>query len=179
LAYEDPSVVVTPLAGSIRIEFPRGRHKGMSLAFLFFGFIAITVGACVGIFGFEGSFLDCFILMFPVIFGGIGLLMVYFSLHMLFAWSRITVSRSSIELEGRGLLRSTMKLIDANSISTLDIKSNASVNQTKYYDIHLTTHTGERHALGRLIKGQAAAQGLLDRINRTLGRAATSDATAT
>jgi hypothetical protein len=178
LAYEDPSIVVTPLAGSLRIDFPRGRHKGMSLTFLCFGLVAITVGACVGIFGFRGSFVDCIILLFPVIFGGLGLLMVYFSLHMLFSWSRITVSRSAIELEGRGLLRSRMKLIDAGSISTLDIKSNASVNHTKYYGIELMTIAGEKHVLGRLIKGQPAAQGLLDRINKIMGRDVSTAATS-
>jgi hypothetical protein len=142
----------------------------MSLGLLIFSVLFIGIGAGIGIFGRTGSFVDCFVLLFPVVFGGIGLLMFYFSLHMLFAWSRITVSRSSIELEGRGLLRPTTKLIDANSISTLNIKSNASANQTRYYDIELTTITGEKHVLGRMIRGQPAAQGLLDRINKALKR---------
>jgi hypothetical protein len=169
LAVDDPSIVVTPMAGALKVDFPRGRHKGIALFLIAFAIVFIGVSVGFAMRGF-GSWVDFVHVGLPITFGLIGLLMLFLAIDLLVTRSSITVRRGMVELDRHRLVGAQTIHIAGDDISSLSLRSTATMGNATYYDLELMTITGKKHTLGLLIKGRTAAQGLLDQIEAALGR---------
>ncbi len=164
LAEFEPKILLSEIAGSTRFEMPAGRHKGFSL-----GFAAIGLALLVGAWAMWAFEMPMCIALFIIAFG---LMFAYIGLTATFTSRKLSVARSGVEVESATFGFPRHRMIAPEQISSVSVDKTASAGETTYYNVKLSTVDGKRVTLAHMIRSRPAAQGIADRINRVLGRAA-------
>jgi hypothetical protein len=157
---EHASVRVQAAGEGTEFYFPPARNKGFALSVTLFAVIFS------GIAYFVGHSRAPFI--FPLVFGGFGLLIGYFALQMWFGTTRVVIG-SSLTLQsgllGGGKVR-RIALSDIASISDKITAQQGGGTGTPYYDIELQLNDGTKLTLGRTLRDKHEAEWLVGEMRR-------------
>lgn len=156
----DSGVIVQPsVRGGYRIEFPRGRNLGasigMTIAFL------VIAGITVGISIADAP------LIFPIVFGGFGLLFLWVVLDCWLTRHEVDVRPGSITFSG-GMFSSKQSSLSAGQIRTISARGTMQAGTKNYYDVQVESTADKRHTLGKRIPSRATADRLVALIRETI-----------
>lgn len=157
------SVRVQPVAGGTEFYFPAGRNKGFAGSITFFSLIFTTIG-----YFLIHSRAP---IIFPIVFGGFGLLMDYFSLKMWLGTTRVVIG-TTMSVQSGWLGGGTVRQIALPDITSIDDKITAQQGGgtgTPYYDIEMTLADGKKITLGRTLRDKPEVEWLLGEMQRLAG----------
>jgi MFS family permease len=157
---QQPTIQVRPVADGTEFYFAAARNTS-------FG-ISTTIFAAI--FGGIGYFLTHtrapFI--FPVAFGGFGLLIGYISVQMWLGTTRVVIG-SSLTLQSGLLGGGKVKQIALTDIATITDRITSQQGGgtgTPYYDIEMTLQSGKKLTLGRTVRDKQEAEWLVGEMRR-------------
>lgn len=157
---EQLTIRVQQVPGGTEFYFPAARNKSFALS--------LTVFAAV--FGGLGYFLTHtnapFI--FPLCFGGFGLLIGYIALKMWFGTTRVVIG-SSLTLQSGWLGGGKARQIALSEIASITDRITAQQGNgtgTPYYDIELTLRDGRKLTLGRTLRNKHETEWLVCEMRR-------------
>jgi hypothetical protein len=160
---QQPTIQVRPVADGTEFYFAAARNTS-------FG-VSITIFAAI--FGEIGYFLTHtrapFI--FPLAFGGFGLLLGYIAVQMWLGTTRVVIG-SSLTLQS-GLLGGgkvqQIALADIASITDRIRSQQGGGTGTPYYDIEMVLRNGKKLTLGRTVRDKHEAEWLVSEMRRLTG----------
>ena len=160
---EHLSVRVQPVAGGTEFYFPPARNKGFAAS--------VTVFAAV--FSSIGYFLthSRAPFIFPVLFGGFGLLLGYIALQLWLGTTRVVIG-SSLTLQSGFLGGGKVSEVAFSQIASITDKITAQQGGgtgTPYYGIELMLFDGKKLTLGRTIRDKHEVEWLVCEMRRLAG----------
>ena len=160
---EHATVRVQPVSGGTEFYFPPARNKGFA--------VSLTVFAAI--FGGIGYFLTntSAPIIFPIAFGGFGLLIGYFAVQMWLATSRVVIG-SSLRLQSGLLGGGRVREIATSDIASITDRIGAQSGNgtgTPYYDIELNLTGGKKLTLGRSLRDKREVEWLVSEMTRLAG----------
>ena len=151
-------------AAGLRLDFKAFRAPSMAAGLAVF--TLVWIGAIVLMIRLEAP------LMLTAVFTVFGLLLLYGTVNMLFGASTVTVSRDSVLIEPRMIIRMAPKTIPRAEITAVQLKireqSSSSNSATPYYDLEILTRDGRTTTLGNLIRSKAEGERLVEDVRRRL-----------
>jgi hypothetical protein len=157
------TVRVRPVAGGTEFYFPAARNKGFALSSTIFAIV----------FGSIGYFLTNtkapFI--FPLCFGGFGLLIGYIALKMWLGTTRVVIG-SSLTLQSGWLGGGNVQQVAFSEIASITDRITAQQGNgtgTPYYDIELTLRDGKKLTLGRTLRNKHETEWLVSEMRHLMG----------
>jgi hypothetical protein len=173
LAVEAQSAVPAdygPPAGSkIRIDttrrgteifYPRARNPGMAAGLT--AFTTIWAGAVWANIALHAP------LIFPIVFVGFGLLLVYVTLDQWLRVTRVRAGDGAVTVASGWLSPGGERTIGAGEVADVTIKIGAESGGTPYYDITIVTNAGRRVEAGGGIRDKREAEWLAGVIRRAV-----------
>lgn len=158
-----PTIRVQPVAGGTEFYFPPARNKGLAAFITLFAAIFSTIG-----YFLMHSRAP---IVFPIAFGGFGLLVGYFALQMWLATTRVIIG-SSLRLQsgllGGGKVRD-IAVSDIDSITDRVGAQSGNGTGTPYYDIELNLTDGKTLTLGRSLRNKPEVEWLISEMSRLAG----------
>ena len=122
--------------------FPAARNPGMALFITLF--MLVFNGAAVVMFHLHAP------VLFPVVFGLIGILMICGTLNLWFKSSRVTIDSTGVRVTRRWLVLSRSRTFAANDIVRFDSKAGMTSGSTVFYDLKIVTkESGDSFAAAR------------------------------
>ena len=160
---QQPTIQVRPVAEGTEFYFPPARNKS-------FGFSTTLFAA---IFGVVGYFLTHTRapMIFPIAFGGFGVLLSYISLKLWLGTTRIVIgSYMTVQsgFLGGGKTR-RIELADIANITDKITAQQGGGSGTPYYDIEMTTRDGRKLTLGRTLRDKQETEWLVSEMRRVAG----------
>jgi hypothetical protein len=157
------TVRVQPVDGGTEFYFPPARNKGFAASITLFA----------AIFSALGYFLiqPRVPIIFPIVFGGFGLLVGYFALQMWLGTTRVVIGSSlrfQSGLLGGGKVRE-IALSDIASITDRIGAQSRNGTGTPYYDIEMNLPNGKKLTLGRSVRDQREVEWLISEMSRLVG----------
>ncbi len=157
---------VEQVAGGVRLYFPYGRRWKQMLALLVFG--AIFAGTGTLLWNSEAP------LLFGVLFGGIGWLVVLGAIYGMGNSLTVQMDRQGLRTERRLLgLLSFKSEATASEVARLEIQESYSTttggNKETYYRLQAALTNGKRITVADSLRGRAVAQQLLSSLCRQTG----------
>ncbi len=159
--HAQPSVVVRTIPeqqtpAGLRLDFKPFRAPALAIGTS--AFTVIWLGAVALMVRVHAPF------FLIVVFAAIGLIVAYASARLLFGSSTVTVTRDSVLVEPRVLIKLQPKTIPRADITGVQIKireqTSSGTTATAYYDVELLTRDGRSTVLGSLIRDKAEAERL-------------------
>lgn len=157
------TIQVRPVADGTEFYFAAARNKSF----------AVSVTVFAAIFGGIGYFLTHtrapFI--FPVAFGGFGLLLGYIAVQMWLGTTRVVIG-SSFTLQSGLLGGGKMRQIALADIANITDKITAQQGGgtgTPYYDIEMTLRDGKKLTLGKTVRNKHEVEWLVSEMRRLSG----------
>ena len=158
-----PTIQVRPVADGTEFYFAAARNKGFALSTTIFA--AIFGGAGYGLTHTHAPFI------FPLAFGGFGLLIGYISAQMWLGTTRVEIG-SSLTLQS-GLLGGgkvqQVALADIANITDKITAQQGGGSGTPYYDIEMTLRDGKRLTLGKTVRDKHEVEWLVSEMRRLAG----------
>jgi hypothetical protein len=157
------SIHVQQIAEGTEFYFQAARNKSF----------AVSATIFAAIFGSMGYFLahTRAPFIFPLAFGGFGLLLGYFAVQTWFGTTRVVIG-SSLMLQsgllGGGKVR-RIAFADIANISDKITAQQGGGTGTPYYDIEMTLHDGRRLTLGRSVRDKHEVEWLVSEMRRLVG----------
>jgi hypothetical protein len=144
------------------IYFPMLRNRGM-IAVL--GFItAIWISICVGIWMSSAP------LIFPIVFGLFGVLMVGALVYAIFQRTRITFGKDGLVLTWRVLGPERRRKFGPKEIASVEVTPSGTQSGSKtYWKLTASTHDGRSQTLISELPSRTDAQQLANEIEKSLG----------
>lgn len=160
---EHPTVQVQPVDGGTEFYFPPARNKGFAASLTLFAAIFSTVG-----YFLIHSRAP---IIFPIAFGGFGLLICYFALQMWLGTTRVVIG-SSLRLQSGFLGGGKTQEIALSDIASITDRIGAQSGGgagTPYYDIELNLTDGSKRTLGRSLRDKRETEWLVAEMTRLTG----------
>lgn len=157
---EHATIRVQPVAGGTEFYFPPARNKGLAAFVTLFAAIFSTIG-----YFLTHSRAP---IIFPVAFGGFGLLVGYFALQMWLGTTRVIIGSSlrfQSGLLGGGKVRE-IAVSDIDSITDRVGAQSGNGTGTPYYDIQLNLTDGKTLTLGRSLRNKHEVEWLISEMSR-------------
>jgi hypothetical protein len=158
-----PTIRVQPVEGGTEFYFPPARNKGLAAFITLFA----AIFSAIGYFLIQPRVP----IIFPIAFGGFGLLIGYFALQMWLATTRVILG-SSLRLQsgllGGGKVRE-IALSDIASITDRVGAQSGNGTGTPYYDIELNLTDGTKLTLGRMLRDRHEVEWLITEMSRLAG----------
>jgi hypothetical protein len=142
------------------IFYPRARNPGMAAGLT--AFTAIWAGAVWATIAFHAP------LIFPIVFAGFGLLLVYVTLDQWLRVTRVMAGDGAVTVASGWLGPGGERRIGAAEIADVTIKIGAQSGGTPYYDIVIVTKAGRRVDAGGGIRDKREAEWLAEVIKRAV-----------
>jgi hypothetical protein len=145
----------------LELTFPSARNPGAA-----FGLTVFTVlwaGVVVALIRFHVP------LLFPVVFGAFGLLLVVGTLDLWLTVSRVVIDRDSITVAHGYLYPGAERTITSAEIASVIAKISMQAGSRPYYDVVLVTTKGKQIAAGRWIRNKREAEWLAASMKNELG----------
>jgi hypothetical protein len=161
--YERPAaspIRVTRNQRGTEIEFPAGRNPGASAGLT--AFLLIWLGATWATWHFGAPAL------FQLIFGAVGLLILWATLASWLGVSRVTADRGSVSVARGLLVPMREQRLDAAEIAEVTTKIGMQAGTTPYYDLTVVRNDGRRIPLGRSIRDKREADWLAATVREAL-----------
>lgn len=141
------------------LHFARFRNRGVALFFLLFTTIWVGVSAAMWVFKAP--------LLFPIVFGFFGVLMVFITLQLFLNRSVVRAHRGELLLQ-IGWFRLRETLVPIADIQSMTAEQGMQSGNRLYYQIKLQRHNGKALTLASGINGLHIAEQLIGRINDQL-----------
>jgi hypothetical protein len=154
-------------AGGKEIVFPAARNPGLAASLTVF--LLIWVGAIWLMHRYEAP------LIFPVVFGLFGLLILYGVLSLWLEISRLVVEGGEACVKGGILGSGPTQRLEVEAIKSVESKitmQHGSGSGTPYYEIRLIPRSGRPVVVGRYIKNKRELDWLLGEIREAVGASA-------
>jgi hypothetical protein len=142
------------------IFYPCARNPGMAAGLT--AFTAIWAGAVWATIALHVP------LIFPIVFGGFGLLLVYVTLDQWLRVTRVRAGDGAVTVASGWLAPGGERTIGAGEIADVTIKIGAQSGGTPYYDIAIVTQAGKRVGAGGGIRDKREAEWLAEVIKRAV-----------
>jgi hypothetical protein len=149
--------------GGPQLYYPPARHVGVASGLTVF--LLIWGGAVWFMITKHAP------VMFPVIFGAVGLGILYGVLHLWFGSTRVVVDQQGVRVTSGlpGLQRT--RTITRAELQEIKLEIGMQSGNTPYYDIVLRLTNGRRTKAGTMLKSKAEAQWIVDEMcDRLSGR---------
>jgi hypothetical protein len=143
------------------IFYPRARNPGMAIgitAFTALWGVAVWAGIAFGA-----------PLIFPIVFGAFGLLLVVAVLDAWLGVTRVTVGDGTVTVASGWLTPGRSRTLRAGEISDVTTKAAGQAGRTMYYDVVLVTNGGKRVAAGRGVREKREAEWLAATVRGSIG----------
>ncbi len=153
-------IIISPSysSGGMEYLFPMGRNWKSSLSLTLFTIVWNSI--VVGIYFAKAP------LMFLIIFGGVGILLVIFSLNSWFNKRKVEINQYSIKLSGGFMGIGSKKEIDIKEYRSFDLKSTSSQSSTKFYKILMNTVSNERYTVASGLLGKPLADAFITELKK-------------
>jgi hypothetical protein len=157
------SIQVRPVADGLEFYFGPARNKGLAISMTIF--VAMFGGIGYGLTHTRAPFI------FPLVFGGFGLLLGCFTAQMWLGTTRVVIGRS-LRLQS-GLLGGgnvcQIALSDIATISDRITSQQGGGTGTPYYDVEMTLLDGRRLTLGRSLRDKHETEWLVSEMRQRAG----------
>jgi hypothetical protein len=162
-AYRQPAdsrITVSRITSGAEILFPAARNPGPAAG--------MTIFLCLwwGLVAAEG-FLRA-PLIFAIVTGALGLLLLVGALNLWLLVQRVTVNTGGITLAGGYLVPGRGRLLPAAEIQDVATEIGMQVGTTVYYDIIARSKNGKKTTLGRSLRDKREAEWLAATIKKAL-----------
>ncbi len=160
---EHLTVRVQRVAEGTEFYFPPARNKGFATSITFFAAVFSTIGY------FLMS--PRVPIIFPIAFGGFGLLIAYFALQMWLGTTRVVIG-SSLRLQSGLLGGGRTREIELSEIASITDRIGAQSGNgtgTPYYDIELNLTNGKKLTLGRSLRNNHEVEWVVREMSRMAG----------
>lgn len=157
------TIRVRIVAGGTEFYFPPARNKGFASSITFFA----AIFSAIGYFLMHSRAP----IIFPIVFGGFGLLIDYYALQMWFGTTRVTIG-PSLRLQSGFLGFGMVREIAVSRIASITDRVGAQSGNgqgTPYYDIELNLTDGKKLVLGRTLRDKHEVEWLTREMSRLAG----------
>jgi hypothetical protein len=161
---EQSKIRVGPAPGGGKeIFFPAARNPGTAAGMTFF--FAIWSGVDWLLIHLEAP------LIFPIVFGFFGVLILYGVLALWFGTSRVVIESGEVRVKKALIGAGSSQFVPVADIKS--VETNIGMQQggqkgTPYYDIVLTRHSGSNFVVGRFIKNKREMEWIVQEIRDAL-----------
>lgn len=155
---------VSPNGDGTRFIFPMARQLGTALGV---AIMAIAFGG-VPVFLFYQDVEWWIAIPFSIIFGLIGVFLLFVSLDLFFYRSVVDVSPDGLSLKAGLFGGRRRRWIPLSEVEAIKLDSNMGSEQQKYYDIVAVCSNGKKVTLGKHLPGQRLANAILQQIEQAL-----------
>jgi len=142
------------------IFYPRARNPAMAAGVTFF--LAILGGATWGTIALHAP------LIFPVVFGGFWLLLLYITLDQWLRVTRVIAGGGSVTVASGWFAPGGGRTLQAGEIADVVTKIGSQAGTTPFYDISLVTTAGRQIGAGGAIRDKREAEWLAGLIRRAV-----------
>jgi hypothetical protein len=170
--FHDAGVIKTesPSGEGFRLIFPMGRAVGMGFVWLIIG--CIFSGVPIFMYYVQAPWL--LNIVFGVIFGGIGVLMLMAAVDVWFYRSVVDVSPAGLTVVGGLFGIGRQQQINAANIEKIEPYSRMNAGQGEnakvWYDIQVVYRPGKKLTVGKRILGKRLSQSVIRQIEQALSR---------
>ena len=148
-------------AGGRRYVFRRARHKGVAA-----GLTAFTVVWC----GFIWMMVSLGApILFPILFGLLAAVMVWFVLDLWLTELRVEVSNGTLAITKRMLGRGRSRTFECDQITAMRPTPGMQANNKLYYRIELQAGAADAHVIATQLDSQRLARRLISEMREALG----------
>ncbi len=161
--YRQPTgsrIRVTTTHRGTEIYFPPARNPGMALGLT--AFLAVWAGATWGTIALHAP------LLFPIVFGAFGLLLVIVALDLWLSVTRVTAGDGVVTVASGWLVPQRERTLRAAEVAEVTTRIGSQAGGTPYYDLGIETKAGKRVAAGRCIRDKREAEWLAATIMQAL-----------
>ncbi|HUR94195.1 MAG TPA: hypothetical protein VMY76_06400 [Gemmatimonadales bacterium] len=134
------------------IYFPRARNPGVAAS--------ITAFTCIWLGALWATIASRAPLLFPIVFGAFGLLLVYAMLDAWLAVARVTAGDGRVVVARGWLTPRSEQVLPGGEIAEVAVKIGGQAGRTAYYDIVLVTAAGKRVTAGGGVRDKREAEWL-------------------
>ena len=161
--YRQPAgsrILVSRTRRGTEIYFPPARNPGMAASLTVFTLIwASAIWATIA---FEAP------LIFPIVFGGFGALLVYLVIDLWLGVARVTADRDGVTIAKGWLVVGRERTLRAAEVADVTIKIGSQAGRTPYYDVTIVTTAGKRVTAGGGIPDKREAEWLAATVQAAL-----------
>jgi hypothetical protein len=107
-------------------------------------------------------------LLFPIVFGAFGLLLVIVALDLWLSVTRVTAGDGVVTVASGWLVPQRERTLRAAEVAEVTTRIGSQAGGTPYYDLGIETKAGKRVAAGRCIRDKREAEWLAATIMQAL-----------
>jgi hypothetical protein len=163
-AYQQPAasrIVVTSNRRGTEVLFPAARNPGVATSVTFF--LLLWLGCIALQLYFRAP------LVFPVVTGLIGLLIVISVLNLWLGVSRVTADSGSLAWATGYLFPGRERTLQASEVADVVASIGMQAGTTVYYDVAVVRKNGKKIKVGRSVRDKREAEWLAGTIKKALG----------
>jgi hypothetical protein len=142
------------------IYFPPARNAGLAAAITVF--TVIWIGATALTLVLHAP------MLFPIVFGLLGLLLLYFALQAWLGVTRVTAGDGQVTIATGWLVPGRERTLRAAEIAGVTTRIGYQQGNTPFYDISIDTTAGKRVAAGRAVRDKREAEWLAATIMKAI-----------
>jgi hypothetical protein len=157
----DSRIAVNKNRRGTEIMFPAGRNPGAATGGTLFTLIWLAI--VWGLTHFKAP------LIFPIVFGLFGVLLVYVMLEIWLGVSRVTMDAGFVTVASGYLSPGTERRISASEVAEVSTAIGMQAGTTPYYDIVIRRMDGKKVIAGRAVRNKREAEWLAAMIRKELG----------
>ncbi len=158
----DATIAVRSTEGMTEIRFRAGRNRGAAAGLT--AFTAIWWIATWATIHFGAP------LIFPIAFGGFGLLLGWFVLDLWTGVSKVRVDRQGVRVTSGWFRSGSERLVPESDIGDVRAAIGMQTGTIAYYDIMVVRRNGRKVTAGRSVRDKREAEWLAATIRSALGR---------
>jgi hypothetical protein len=162
--YRQPAesrIAVTANLRGVEIYFPAGRNLGAATGGTTFTVLWLAIVWFLIHFKVP--------LLFPIVFGLFGLLLVYGTLELWLGVSRVTVNASTVAVASGYLSPGRERSLAASEIADISTTIGMQAGTTPYYDVVIVRKNGKKVIAGRSVRDKREAEWLAITMKKSLG----------
>jgi hypothetical protein len=164
--YRQPAesrITVTANLRGVEIYFPAARNLGAATGGTVFTVLWIAV--VWFLIQFKAP------LLFPIVFGLFGLLLIYGTLQLWLGVSRVTVNTGAVAVASGYLSPGRERSLPAGEIADISTSIGMQAGSTPYYDLAIVLKNGKKVIAGRSVRDKREAEWLAITMKKALGLA--------
>jgi hypothetical protein len=156
----DSRISVTKNRRGTEIVFPAARNPGAAAGGTIFTVLWLATTGCLIYFKAP--------VLFPIVFGLFGLLLVYGMLQMWLGVSQVTVDAGTLALASGYLSPGPERRLAASEITDVTTRIGMQAGSTPYYDVVVLRKDGKKMTAGRSVRSKREAEWLAAIIKKAL-----------
>lgn len=157
----DSRIVVTANRRGTEILFPAARNPGAATGTTVFTVLWIAIIWCL--IHFKAP------LLFPIVFGLFGLLLVYGTLQLWLGVSRVSVDAGTLAVATGYLSPGRDRILAASEIADISTAIGMQAGSTPYYDVVIFRKNGKKVIAGRSVRDKREAEWVAKTMKNALG----------